>query len=284
MVEPAARSTEDFLTEAPCGGVDPTATPTAYEAGQEITLFWTVSQSHGNQFRVAFSAANELGFDASVLGTRPDVDGQTEYEQPVTLPMCTCDPCTLQLAQLTVTGNAGYYSCADIVLEPPAGLEVGACPIVDDGGGTGTGVTSSTSGNASATGDDASSGVFDDGTRSTSASGATTGAPASEQSDEGCACGPAGRAGAWVLVGFIALLRRRRGPCLQRRSREPQGQTRDGASTAISTSNCTRTRCSRRLPATNRRTRPCRPRVRSACRRSCTSRIRSSDHRCCCHN
>lgn len=127
LVYPPSRSLDDFLTEGPCGAVARTGEVTTLTAGDTIDLQWTLSQNHNNTFRVAFSPAADEGFEANIIGTLPDVSDQYDYSQAIALPECVCDDCTLQVAQFTPTGNAAYYSCADIQLVPPEGMNLPSC-------------------------------------------------------------------------------------------------------------------------------------------------------------
>lgn len=149
LLEPPSRSEIDFLMEGPCGG-EPRGAATRYEAGEVVEMRWTATQSHSNTYRVAFSPAGDEGFEQNVLGSRPDDRDVFDYVQPVPMPMCTCDDCTLQLQQLTETGLLAYYSCADIELVAPAGTEVPPCVPPGEASSTGepaasTGVAETTS-------------------------------------------------------------------------------------------------------------------------------------------
>ena len=128
--------------EAPCGGVAAGGQRTSFEAGSTTTLAWRLTQNHNAEFRVAFSPTAEDQFEDWVLGSRPDVEGQFEYEQPITLPSCTCDQCAIQLLQYTSpTMLEAYYSCADIELTQPEGGDLPPC---DEADGTTGGVPGTT--------------------------------------------------------------------------------------------------------------------------------------------
>lgn len=199
-LDPPPRSDADGLTEGPCGGVSGGA-PTPLTAGATIDVSWVVNQSHGNTFRVAFSPGDDLGYDDNVLGTLPDNAGELTVTQSLTLPACTCEACSLQLQQLTASGNAGYYSCADIRLVAADPLP--ACPAADPGETSAdpsdTGDTSSTSGSGSTDAeetsstapDETSTTTLDDAVDETSTSDGSP--PAGRESREGCGCSAFGR-------------------------------------------------------------------------------------------
>ena len=132
LVQPPSRSEIDFLMEGPCGG-EPRGEPMQYEAGELVEMRWAATQSHSNSYRVAFSPADDEGFEENVLGSRPDDPEVFDYVQPVPMPMCTCDDCTLQLRQLTETGMLAYFSCADIQLVAPEGVELPECLLSGSG-------------------------------------------------------------------------------------------------------------------------------------------------------
>lgn len=194
--------------EGPCGGV-PRGEPTRYDAGEVVDMRWIATQNHFNVYQVAFGAANDEGFEENVLGTRPDEEGVFEYLQPVPMPMCTCDDCTIQLAQFTATGKLAYYSCADIELVAPDGTDVSPC--VASVGETGD-VETTTGADASTSGDPGSTTVTDAEASSTSvASPGTSGTGSTPQestppdttTDGGCR---AGETSPRVLLALALLL------------------------------------------------------------------------------
>ncbi|MEM6295870.1 MAG: DUF6595 domain-containing protein [Myxococcota bacterium] len=198
LIEPPSRSEEDFLMDGPCGGV-PKGEPTTYEAGSLIDMQWDLTQNHFNVFRVAFSPAGDEGFDDNVIGTRPDVEGVFSYTQPVPLPLCTCTDCTLQLTQFTATGNLAYYSCADIELVAPDGMDVPEC----------LPATASTTGEdaGDSSGGDESTGPAPAGTTTTAGS-ESTGASSPEQAGgDGCRVGGSGGL-LWLAPLAVAVRRR----------------------------------------------------------------------------
>lgn len=200
LTEPPGRSLDDSLTEAPCGGV-PAGEPVTIDAGSTIDLRWVATQSHANVYRVALSADGVSGFDENVIGTVPDIGAMT-YTQAVPMPDCTCEACAIQLAQLTVTGNAAYYSCADVRLvgdAPPCAATTGD-DSTDDGGDTsGDAQTTSSGGDSLMTGD-ASSGPQPAVTTGTSG---VVEPQSSAPAGCGCASGDAG--GALLGLGFLGL-------------------------------------------------------------------------------
>jgi hypothetical protein len=211
LIEPPSRSEIDFLMEGPCGG-EPRGEATRYEAGEVVEMRWAATQSHSNTYRVAFSPAGDEGFEQNVLGSRPDDPEVFDYVQPVPMPMCTCDDCTLQLEQLTETGLLAYYSCADIELVAPEGVEVPECVVMGAGSGTGSGTgtgTGSGSGSGMGTGSGSGSGMGT-GMGTGTGSGAGAGAGAGESGGAGCGVGGIGMGSGWGLVLLVAGGRRRR--------------------------------------------------------------------------
>ncbi|MBL4687243.1 MAG: hypothetical protein JKY37_21785 [Nannocystaceae bacterium] len=214
LVEPPPRTAEDYLMDGPCGGVVSTTESTTFVAGENVVIRWSVAQNHSAQFRVAFSPSGDVGFDDWVLGVRPDISGEVEYEQELALPECVCDDCALQLLQYSSpTMLAGYYSCADIELTQPEGGSLPACEAMsgDDGG-----LPQDDTGDEPATSAD---GGDQDGGATTGAAtpgGATEGdAPAqSKQDDGGCSLGNPTRGSFGWSFGYLAFalvcLRRRR--------------------------------------------------------------------------
>ncbi|MBK6920291.1 MAG: lytic polysaccharide monooxygenase [Deltaproteobacteria bacterium] len=224
-VDPPARSLADGLTDGPCGGVAPTATITELPAGGTVELAWIITQPHGGSFRVALGSSDDLGFDDAVLFERPEEGLPQDVTQAVELPACTCDACTLQLLQLTASGNGGYYSCADVRLvadpgdgyppcETAVGTSGGGDTTVggdDSSGGTASVTTGDVGGDAGTTGSDTTTADGEAGTAAGSESG-----PLVDQADAGaggCACTaddsrrPWG--GAWLLPPLLGALRRR---------------------------------------------------------------------------
>lgn len=110
---------------------------TTFEAGSKITISLTEYIDHSGQFRVAFDpdGADMTDFNSNVLLNVPDDatkkggSANAPYTFEVTLPMMTCENCTLQVIQ-DMNGNtttpvrdpsvdSTYYTCADIKLVAP---------------------------------------------------------------------------------------------------------------------------------------------------------------------
>lgn len=120
MVSPAPRSDESGITDAPCGSA-PHVAPVRYRPGQKVMVRWNVLQPHADppesgRLRIAFSPGNDEGFSnpANVLLEVHEMGGPGSGE--VTLPTTPCTGCSLRFGQM-FTNGAGYYSCADIVIE-----------------------------------------------------------------------------------------------------------------------------------------------------------------------
>jgi len=116
------RSGDSGLKTGPCGNVPRTLNSTTLNAGQQITVEWEETINHPGSFRIAFSPANDQGFDDNILyeviDTQDGPDTPHFYSATVTLPNVTCEDCTLQLIQIMTDRNppTNYYSCADIRL------------------------------------------------------------------------------------------------------------------------------------------------------------------------
>ena len=123
------RSSNSNLKEGPCGNIPRTSTPTTFNIGETITLSWDETINHPGYFRIAFSMANDEGFDDNVLiesfldTQGPEAPTPHRFSTSVTLPATTCTECTLQIIQV-MTENPerprNYYSCADIILTDPS--------------------------------------------------------------------------------------------------------------------------------------------------------------------
>lgn len=105
-------------TRAPCGGDARTSTPTQVVAGSQFTVAFEETRPHNGSFRVAFSPANDEGFDNNILVDNitdvgnPQNGEPVKYTQVITVPSTPCTDCTLQLK--FNLGNGSYYSCTDI--------------------------------------------------------------------------------------------------------------------------------------------------------------------------
>jgi len=109
---------------------------TTFEAGEKIQISVVEYVNHSGRFRVAFDddGADMTDFNKNILLDVPDdatKKGGTNnapYTFEVTLPMTTCENCTLQVIQdmnnNTTTpvkdpaGDSTYYTCADIRIVP----------------------------------------------------------------------------------------------------------------------------------------------------------------------
>ena len=123
------RSDSDGIKTGPCGNIPRSLNPATFTAGQQITVEWEETINHPGNFRIAFSPANDQGFDDNVLyqvnDNQDDANLPHYYSATITLPNQACEGCTLQLIQYMTerTPPTLYYSCADIRLVedvPPA--------------------------------------------------------------------------------------------------------------------------------------------------------------------
>jgi hypothetical protein len=121
---------------------------TTFEAGDKIEIQVVEYIDHSGRFRVAFDGegADMTDFNSNILLDVPDDNtkkggtNNAPYTFEVTLPMMTCENCTLQVIQ-DMNGNtttpvkdpspdSTYYSCADIRLVAPGTMGTDE---VDDG-------------------------------------------------------------------------------------------------------------------------------------------------------
>ncbi len=116
------RNADTNLKGDPCGAVPRTTTPATFAPGQTIEVTFQETANHPGHFRIAFSPANDQGFNSNILlDNIPDTMGPETpiphlYRSVITLPMQTCDACSLQLIQVMTDSNTNYYSCSDIKL------------------------------------------------------------------------------------------------------------------------------------------------------------------------
>ena len=119
----APRSTNDGIKSGPCGGIPRSANPTVFRPGQQITVEWEETINHPGYYRIAFSPANDQGYDENVLlqvdDEQDDSNVPHQYSATITLPNLQCTDCSLQLIQYMTERDPPslYYSCADIVLQ-----------------------------------------------------------------------------------------------------------------------------------------------------------------------
>lgn len=107
------------LKVGPCGNLPRSATPARLTAGATIEVEFESSIYHQGHFRIAFSAADDTGFDQHILADDiPDYANQPDRRMNLTLPDVECQACTLQLIQVMMDRSppTNYYSCADIQL------------------------------------------------------------------------------------------------------------------------------------------------------------------------
>jgi hypothetical protein len=129
IVKPRDTSPQANLKTAPCGtnigspiGTNGdtyvrTSTPVTFTPGQTIEVTFEETVEHKSYFRIAFSAADDAGFDANILANDIQDNMATGlFHAFITLPMQACDACTLQLIQVMTDSNTNYYSCSDIKL------------------------------------------------------------------------------------------------------------------------------------------------------------------------
>jgi MYXO-CTERM domain-containing protein len=206
---------------------------TSFRPGETITLQWNILIEHGGHklWRVAIDDSGQDFPDpvtANDTSTLPffmdkiEVDGKGMHTLDITLPMITCDNCTLQMVQYTYDTPpypGFYHQCADIVI---AGDPSGGTATTTTNGGTttttattsggGMGGSGSTTGGAGA-GGTGSSGTGSSGTGSSVASSTGTGVPPSGGGGCSVAAGARGEGASYglmvvALAGGIARRRR----------------------------------------------------------------------------
>jgi MYXO-CTERM domain-containing protein len=226
----------------PCGDEDdgtdagggPTNVVTHFAPGDKVTLQWTEVVSHAGWFRIALAANRDdfrdptIAIGAGGLSVDAGIEDQPIapviadgiYKHPlgavktwppytITLPTTPCEKCTIQIIQVMLDHPSNlpnlpdgavnpdgflYHHCMDISIGSPDAATDGARPAKDAGG----------AGSAP----DAGSGSDLD-------AGEMNGGGATPKSPSGCGCEMGATSslasGALSLVGFVALLRRRRG-------------------------------------------------------------------------
>ena len=118
------RTADRGLKIDPCDGAPRTTTPATFTPGQTITVSFEETVNHTSYYRIAFSPANDQGFNSNILLDNIQDNKNAETPLPhffsaiITLPMQACDACTLQLIQVMTDSNpiSNYYSCSDIKL------------------------------------------------------------------------------------------------------------------------------------------------------------------------
>lgn len=107
------------LKSGPCGGLPRSRTPARLTSGAVVDVEFESTIYHQGHFRIAFSPANDMGFDQHILlDNIPDFANQADRRLSLTLPNVECSACTLQLIQVMMDRSppTNYYSCADIQL------------------------------------------------------------------------------------------------------------------------------------------------------------------------
>lgn len=245
----------------PCGvGPDDARGPnvTTFQGGETILVRWTETVQHPGHFRISFDGdghddfGDPAGYDdfysnpAVLIDEIADkVESQAMYEQEITLPMMSCDNCTLQLIQVMTDKppyelgtNDLYYQCADIVLEGAAattGESTSGDTSGDTSGGesstdatsgdstsgeptTGSTISGSTSGDEPGTTTGSDTDPTGNGGDTTAAIGSTGGdspgsatSPSDMEEASGCgSCSTEGPGGAGLGALLLVLARRRR--------------------------------------------------------------------------
>ena len=116
------RSDNDGIKSGPCGSDPRSANPPVFSPGQQIIVEWEETINHPGYFRIAFSPADDQGYDDNVLyqvdDNQNDLNVPHNYSATITLPDTECQNCSLQLIQYMTERDppSMYYSCADIQL------------------------------------------------------------------------------------------------------------------------------------------------------------------------
>jgi hypothetical protein len=130
------RTDNSGIKTGPCGGYPPTVNPPTFLPGEQITVQWEETINHPGYFTIAFSPANDTGFQDNILARIDDTQNNLNdmphfYSETITLPNIECDNCTLQLIQYMTERDPPslYYSCGDLRLAaaepdtPPAPVQ-----------------------------------------------------------------------------------------------------------------------------------------------------------------
>ncbi|WAS98652.1 SCE4755 family polysaccharide monooxygenase-like protein [Nannocystis punicea] len=228
-----------------------------FQGGETILVRWTETVDHPGHFRISFDNeghddfGDPAGYDdfysnpAVLVDEIADKNGpQQMYEQEVTLPLMSCDTCTLQLIQVMtdkppyeVGTNDLYYQCADLVLmgaeettgEETTGEATTGEETTGEATSTGeatTGVGTTTSGEPDSTTGGDPQPTTDGGDGTTADAGGTTAASGSDSEGTGnatdsmsdgeggcgsCRTGGAGGSGLAAALLLLVTRRRRRG-------------------------------------------------------------------------
>ncbi|HWB80465.1 MAG TPA: DUF6595 domain-containing protein [Nannocystaceae bacterium] len=229
LTDPVPRSGDNGLTMGPCGGV-PAGAPTAYMAGETISVSWAVGQAHGGSLTIDLAPADDAGFEMYVLAMDVSDEEGMPTSIDVQLPNIDCEACTLRLTQVN-PDEEEYYSCADISLSGASATESSSGSSGGDdtsggssGGGSSDGGSadgSSSDGGDETTGASASASATDATASATGASATSTATAGGESSGDtsaggddsessGCSCNSSGASPVWMLVALAGLATRRR--------------------------------------------------------------------------
>ena len=122
------RSNNRGLYDAPCGGKDRGDSPVTLTAGTQIDVGIKIEARHRGVFRIAFSPANDQGFENNILVDNfPEPRDTRDFNIPVTVPNQPCEECTLQMTYIYGNDPRDYfYSCSDIRI---VSQEVNTAPV-----------------------------------------------------------------------------------------------------------------------------------------------------------
>jgi MYXO-CTERM domain-containing protein len=129
LTSPAPRTADQKA--GPCGvsGSVRGSNVTSFAPGETITVTWKETVEHPGHYRISidmdgneFTNPNNPNDAFPETMVEPIADrvvnsSNNTYSQEVTLPMQTCENCTLQLVQVMTTSvpyNSFYFQCADI--------------------------------------------------------------------------------------------------------------------------------------------------------------------------
>jgi hypothetical protein len=115
LLDPPARSSNDALTEEPCGGLIAGEPGAAYAAGSEIEVTINLAVKH-TQSLVVFVSFDDFSTRSELARMRVPSPGV--YTMTVPLPIQPLGPAVLQLT------HGKYVSCADITLTEPPPFEM----------------------------------------------------------------------------------------------------------------------------------------------------------------
>jgi hypothetical protein len=149
----------------PCGGTNGTKSNkvTHLIAGQQLSITFTETVYHPGFFRISLDTAGTEAFPAisktpqnpvvaPVLSDNvlPHTSGSSNAKRTatITVPSTPCAKCVLQLTQfMSDNPNAGYYECADVVIDASSDGPDFSCGATGMGGKSGAGGKTGTGGN-----------------------------------------------------------------------------------------------------------------------------------------